>query len=150
MRWRLIIEEYGPDIEYIEGPKNVVADAFSRLDMEETLPEFKSKTKQCCFYEEQILNTVTVPDKEMPISYEHIQAHQENDKGLKRKVITKKDYHVKNFHGAGIVSTNGKSWDLICKDNKIVIPDTLKMKVLEWYHVQLVHQDRDITFETIN
>ena len=31
MRWRLLLEEYGPEIEYIKGPKNVVADALSRL-----------------------------------------------------------------------------------------------------------------------
>ena len=31
MRWRLLLEEYGPEIEYIKGPKNVVADELSRL-----------------------------------------------------------------------------------------------------------------------
>ena len=31
MRWRLLLEEYGPEIEYIKGPKNVVTDALSRL-----------------------------------------------------------------------------------------------------------------------
>ena len=31
MRWSLIIEEYGPEIFYIPRPKNVVADALSRL-----------------------------------------------------------------------------------------------------------------------
>ena len=31
MRWKLLLEEYGPEIEYIKGPKNVVADALSRL-----------------------------------------------------------------------------------------------------------------------
>ena len=41
MRWRLIIEEYGPDIQYIEGPKNEVADALSRLEMEPENPNLK-------------------------------------------------------------------------------------------------------------
>ena len=31
MRWRLILEELGPDIKHISGVKNVVADAISRL-----------------------------------------------------------------------------------------------------------------------
>ena len=35
MRWRLYIEEYSPDLKYIKGEKNVVADALSRLDMDE-------------------------------------------------------------------------------------------------------------------
>ena len=34
MRWRLILEEYGPELIYIQGKKNVVADALSRLDLE--------------------------------------------------------------------------------------------------------------------
>ena len=31
MRWMLLLEEYGPEIKYIKGPKNVVADALSSL-----------------------------------------------------------------------------------------------------------------------
>ena len=38
MRWRLILEEYGPDLRYIQGEKNVVADALSRLEMTEDNP----------------------------------------------------------------------------------------------------------------
>ena len=32
MRWRLIIEEFGPELKYIKGENNVVADALSRLE----------------------------------------------------------------------------------------------------------------------
>ena len=35
MRWRLILEEYGPTLLYIKGSHNVVADALSRLDINE-------------------------------------------------------------------------------------------------------------------
>ena len=31
MNWRLAIEEYGPELIYIKGETNVVADALSRL-----------------------------------------------------------------------------------------------------------------------
>jgi hypothetical protein len=31
MRWRLFIEEYAPNLQYIKGVRNVVADALSRL-----------------------------------------------------------------------------------------------------------------------
>ena len=34
MRWRLFIEEYSPDLRYIKGEDNVVADALSRLPKE--------------------------------------------------------------------------------------------------------------------
>ena len=31
LRWRLILKEYDPDIEYIKDEKNIVADALSRI-----------------------------------------------------------------------------------------------------------------------
>ena len=33
MRWRLILEEYGPTLHYIKGERNIVADALSRIGM---------------------------------------------------------------------------------------------------------------------
>ena len=36
MRWRLILEEYGPELIYTEGSTNIVADALSRLETEST------------------------------------------------------------------------------------------------------------------
>ena len=31
LRWIIILEDYGPDIEYIKGNKNIMADALSIL-----------------------------------------------------------------------------------------------------------------------
>ena len=39
MRWRLLIEEFGPELIYLPGVKNVVADCLSRL-------EYKNKDNQ--------------------------------------------------------------------------------------------------------
>jgi len=33
MRWRLLLEEFAPDIRHIAGIENVVADTISRLPM---------------------------------------------------------------------------------------------------------------------
>jgi hypothetical protein len=33
MRWGLIIEEFGPTMEYIKGPKNIVTDTLSHLKL---------------------------------------------------------------------------------------------------------------------
>jgi len=43
-RWRLILEEYGPEIVYIKGIDNTVADAISRLDFTPT----PTNTKEEC------------------------------------------------------------------------------------------------------
>ena len=71
MKWRLILEEYGPDLRYIQGEKNVVADALSRLQLENEnpaqylcqmdimeSPTFNNKTHQELFYQYQIANTI--------------------------------------------------------------------------------------------
>jgi RNase H-like domain found in reverse transcriptase len=36
MRWRLIIEEFGPKLTYIKGASNIVADALSRMRLTKT------------------------------------------------------------------------------------------------------------------
>ena len=33
MRWRLILEEFGPELKHTKGENNVIADALSRLEM---------------------------------------------------------------------------------------------------------------------
>ena len=32
MRWRLILEEFGPELKYIKGENNIVANDLSRLE----------------------------------------------------------------------------------------------------------------------
>jgi RNase H-like domain found in reverse transcriptase len=38
MRWRLLLKEYSPEICYIPGEHNIVADALSRLDLTNNEP----------------------------------------------------------------------------------------------------------------
>jgi hypothetical protein len=42
-RWRWTMEEFGSTIEYIKGPRNVVADALSRLDTDVSSTTASSK-----------------------------------------------------------------------------------------------------------
>ena len=44
MRWRLILEEFGPQLNYIKGEKNIVADALSRLGIDTVNPSLST----CC------------------------------------------------------------------------------------------------------
>ena len=36
-RWRLVLEEYGPDIVYMPGVTNIVADGLSCLDYDQSV-----------------------------------------------------------------------------------------------------------------
>ena len=69
-RWRLLLEEYGPDIKYIEGPKNVAAGALSRLSATDDICEELN-----CLSEE-------IPDIAYPLNYKIIETEQGKDKQL--------------------------------------------------------------------
>ena len=45
-QWRLILEEFGPEIVYIKEIDNTVADAISRLDFTPYLPKTKKEERQ--------------------------------------------------------------------------------------------------------
>ena len=114
IRWRLIIEEYGPDLRYIEGPKNVVADALSRLGLKDN-PDFKDMTEQCQFYESQVMAIDDTPViKTMPIDLKTIKEHQVLEDSVKKLLGTDKRYHLKKFHGAELLGLKGTEHDLLC------------------------------------
>ncbi len=52
MRWRLIIEEFSPELVYIQGERNIVADALSRLDIVNKEYGFSDTQKLDTFYAE--------------------------------------------------------------------------------------------------
>ena len=68
IRWRLIIKEYGPNLTYIEGPKNIVADTLFRWESLDS-PMFRDKTHQDTFYKYQISYTLEeLPKEVMPLN----------------------------------------------------------------------------------
>jgi len=54
-RWRILLEECAPEIIYIKGINNTVADAISRLDYD---PKLNSLTAKSCYGGEKHLNPV--------------------------------------------------------------------------------------------
>ena len=78
MHWRLILEEFGPDIKYIKGENNVVVDAlypFEMIDNQEIL-----NISKLYGYNEAVL-----PDSAYPISYHNIATSQKTDAKLKKR-----------------------------------------------------------------
>ena len=77
MRWRLILEEYGPDLQYVPRVRNVVADALSRLDLTReqlndafTLAELLGVRKH------------DIPDDVFPLRYSLFDKEQQKDTTL--------------------------------------------------------------------
>ena len=71
MRWRLILEEFGPDILHIKGEDNIVADAISRLptaneDQNKSRTEIQGLSSEMLAKMEYL---VFKDDKEFPFIY---------------------------------------------------------------------------------
>jgi hypothetical protein len=89
MRWRLFIEEYSPDLQYIKGENNVVADALSRLPQQciscqDSLDSFYSIVE--CHKSDQ---KMTLPHDFHPLSYVHLETAQKRDPQLKKELLHK-------------------------------------------------------------
>ena len=142
MRWRLFIEEYSPDIRFIEGNKNVVADALSRL---EKLDQPFDDSKEM-FYSLMYSYATETNDYDVsPISYSKLDTAQRRDAAIK-KILKQPNcnYYIKDFHGGG------KTRSLVCYNDKIVVPNQLQRHVIDWYHTVLCHPGINRTEETIS
>ena len=116
MRWRLMIEEFGPEIKYIKGENNVVADALYRLEMSDNQDILN--ISELYGYDDEDLT-----DKAYPICYHDIAKSQKTDSKLKQKLVSHKDYIINTFSGG---DQNNR---LICQNIKIFLPAALHKKL---------------------
>ena len=150
MRWRLLIEEYGPEIIYVKGLDNVAADALSRLSLSGLPTENDPET-----FDESFVSNVELAERydvaldradvgSMPLSYKMLRKYQNRDASVSDQISAKK-LHTQSFRGAG-----GKQIDLACtSQGKIYVPKPLRKHVIEWYHTYLMHPGATRTEETI-
>ena len=114
MRWQLLIEGFGPTIKYIKGPKNIVANALSRLDLV-SLPSDVQDLANCYWLKKDDL-----PSDAFPITYQLINHEQNKDKTPLTTTKGVKHYMLKEFHGGD------RSPQLLCYKSRIVIPKGLQ------------------------
>ena len=109
MPWQLFLEEFGPNLVYIQGTKNVVADAMSCLDLSEK--EFSKEA--FAFKEPEFI-------KYYPLSYTQMEHEQQRYPALLQKIMDKdpKFRVIQHKH-------SDKTYKLITKNNKIVVPPAL-------------------------
>ena len=107
MRWCLILEEFGPELKYIKGENNVVADGLSCL--EKSPNQEILNISDFYGYDEEDMS-----DSAYPIRYIDIAKAQETDAKLKQKLVSHKDYTLDIFRGGD------KDHRLICRKTKYV------------------------------
>ncbi len=77
MQWQLIIEEFGPELIYIKGKHNIVADALSRLDLtEQEILLDNDNLGEALNFEEEL------PQDSFPLTYSRIAREQRKDKDI--------------------------------------------------------------------
>jgi hypothetical protein len=148
MRWRLVLKEYGPELHYIKGEDNIVADALSRLNLNEPKEDahevFVFQHGYTQYSPEQMAECFAGNKDDMPTSYPltYMQIHteQQNDEALKDYI----DKHLAAYCTEGF-KHGTKSYDLYTKDVKIVIPQTLQKKAVKFHHELLMHPGKTRT-----
>jgi Integrase zinc binding domain len=134
LRWLLLLEEYGASIEYLPGKKNVVADALSRLDIDDL------KIQQ-----EEALTLLSESEHshiEFPMHCLDIQRADKSQLTQKnRKGFSQPHYSVQHIEG----------YDLVCNKDKIYISQSSRQtqKVISWYYEYLLHPEQTDTEKTI-
>jgi hypothetical protein len=90
MRWRLVLEEFGPDLQCIIGENNVVADALSRLDTDDEQEIFNGS--ECFGYDDDN----DLPPSSCPTRHAK---EQSDDPALQTKLRTHKGCNENVFRG---------------------------------------------------
>ena len=104
IRWQMVIEDFGPELAYIPGPTNVIADAISRLDRTNTR---KEKQTNCNSFTKKSLELAdlftdnTISEEIYPLNFKLIQKEQVCDTKLIDYAAKTDGYSLQNFHGGG-------------------------------------------------
>ena len=135
MRWRLILEEFAPQLIYVKGENNIVADALSRLAINDVTTARPESSEPTVSYLAELygLDDVDLPDDAYPLKYSLIDQYQRQDLTLLNKTKKNPNYTIGDFHGGG------KTYKLIVKHGKIVVPQPLQQRTIDWYHNNLCH-----------
>ena len=148
MRWRLILEEFGPDIKHIKGEDNTVADAISRLPTAN-----QDQIESCTDTQDPLSKTLTESeylvleeDEGFPLNLPIVQQAQKEELNIRNSKLKQ----LVNNKKSGYKLNTLDEIELITYENKIYVPKSLRQRTIEWYHYFLNHPGGDRLYKTIN
>ena len=160
-RWRLILEEYGPEIVYIKGIHNTVADAISRLEYvspdtpstDATMHQNWMTFSKCwCKYKLTHDNSTNKHNYSMNSVFAN-RSEEEEIFPLTVKEIAEAQGLDKLFKATAIKEKYDKTLientPVFCKNGKLVIPRSLQHRAVSWYHHYLQHPGNTRLEETL-
>ena len=89
LRWGLILEKYGPEIQYIPGTKNIIADAMPRIPSNGK-PNSTHKSNYITETLLEIYDVKELTNGTFPLKFTTINHYQQEDPGIKSKLISAK------------------------------------------------------------
>jgi hypothetical protein len=166
MRWCLLIEEFVPEFRHIKGKHNLIDDALSMLELDDSSEESNLERPTTLCMAAKISRTEMINDElsptdgfemveafgikskkktkdedyEFPMQIPYIAKIQDKDKSLMKKLM-KSDhkYELNKKERTAVLTLNGK----------IFISRAIINPVIDWYHQYLCHPGATRTKATI-
>ena len=142
MRWRLLLEEFGPTFQYKKGADNCIADALSRVptldeNVTPALPETRCVKVDDLWTECLWAMPKLDEQNRHPFRFDTISHYQSQDATVTALPQTDPTNFI--LHQFGNVS-------LVCKQNNnsdplIVVTDDMLPRLVKWYHEVTVHSE---------
>jgi hypothetical protein len=164
--WRLLLEEYAPEIMYIKGIHNTVADAILQLEYDPKLNKANEYTHAMLGVEPEELraqqwksfahrwrsyNEASTPTQAHCIHMNEVFANRSDEDEIypltteEIAAAQRADASLKHLLKRNAVIDQGLEINLIenmtcvCKDGRLVIPKPLQVREVKWYHHYLQH-----------
>ena len=164
LRWRLFLEEYGATYVHIDGDRNVLADAFSRLPRMDPPSEGKGAVvKPQAVDEESLFASIADNDELLdcfvnlpaptvcrnPHDMKYLQQQQFMDPPLLQKRNQRpNEFPVKYVQGIPVICRKNGPADPE-KDWKVCLPTAMLQDAARWYHLVLGHAGTKRMFAAI-
>ena len=142
MRWRLLLEEFGPEFKYKKGTENCIADAMSRVPTQDENVTPAMPATRCVKVDDLWTECLWAMPKfdeqnRHPFQFETIQYYQSKDHNIGQLPINQpNDFTLKTF---------GQTVQLVCKNKNnshlIVLTDDMLPRIVKWYHHVTVHSE---------
>jgi len=132
MRWRLILEEYIPELCYIKDEHNIVTDELSHLDMVQdplTMDRQLTVIKMADLF---TANDGNFP-ADFPLSYAEIEQRQKNEARIRALLLDPDKCQLTDFRFGDL------TYKVVAQGGKILLPASLQSKAVNWYHDTLIH-----------